>query len=122
MSELTRLLQATAAAHPRRVAVTEQDQVFSYKELWSAAAATASRLQAAGLGGRPVLLGLPPGPRWIIGLLGTWLSGAAAVPVDVTHPAARLSQIATACTAAGVLTANGRPPKWAASLSPVPFR
>ncbi|MFF1678422.1 non-ribosomal peptide synthetase [Streptomyces sp. NPDC058256] len=117
MSTLTNLLVQAATDHPDAVAAADEQQCLTYAQLWAAVGHTAHALRDAQLGGRAVLLALPPGTGWITALLAAWRAGAVAVPLDTAHPPARLAQIATACRASGVVTVNGRPPVWAGHLT-----
>ncbi|MYV88673.1 AMP-binding protein, partial [Streptomyces sp. SID1034] len=117
MTALTELLRATADRHPDRIAVAEGQSELTYAELSAATAHTAARLRVQVPGGGPVLLALAPGATWVTALLSSWHAGRPAVPVDVTHPPARLRQITTVCRATAVLTTTGTPPGWADGLT-----
>ncbi|MFC1435368.1 non-ribosomal peptide synthetase [Streptacidiphilus sp. N1-3] len=116
MSALTQQLAAVVERHPHAVAVADQHGERTYTQLWRDAARHALDLHDAGWSGRPVLLALPPGVAWVTALLGAWRAGAAAVPLDLSHPDHRLAQIADRCGAAGTVTADGTAPRWAGSL------
>ncbi|MDJ0380459.1 non-ribosomal peptide synthetase [Streptomyces sp. G-G2] len=81
-----------AAADPTAVAVREGDSTATYGALWSAAVDTAARLTEAGVRpGDVVALLLRRGPALAASVFGTWLAGAAYLPLDPNHPAERLT-------------------------------
>ncbi|WP_329110182.1 amino acid adenylation domain-containing protein [Micromonospora sp. NBC_01699] len=81
-----------AAARPDAPAVRAADRVISYGELWSAAVGTADRLSAAGVRqGDVVALLVPRGAALAAAIFGTWLAGAAYLPLDPHHPAERIA-------------------------------
>jgi amino acid adenylation domain-containing protein len=90
------MLAAQAARAPRAVAVRDRTgQALDRAALWHRAAGIATGL---------VQLGVSPGDRvglmlnrhadLVAGVLGTWLAGAAYVPLDPDFPAARLAHVA----------------------------
>ncbi|MEU5363863.1 amino acid adenylation domain-containing protein [Streptomyces sp. NPDC005925] len=82
---------ARAAAHPDRVAVATGDRSLTYAQLCDSADAIATRLVAAGVApGDRVAVALRRGPELAAALLGVLRAGAAYVPLDPAHPAARL--------------------------------
>ncbi|MEV7885145.1 non-ribosomal peptide synthetase [Streptomyces sp. NPDC002817] len=117
MSTLTRVLSRAVGEHPTAIAAADPHRHLTYGQLWEAAGHTARAMRDADLTHRAVVLALPPGTGWITALIATWRAGVVAVPVDVTHPPARLAQIATACQASGVLTATAQAPAWAGHLT-----
>ncbi|MET9659137.1 amino acid adenylation domain-containing protein [Streptomyces sp. NPDC006510] len=81
-----------AAADPAAVAVREGDRTATYGSLWSAAVDTAARLTDAGVRpGDVVALLLPRGAALAASVFGTWLTGAAYLPLDPNHPEERLT-------------------------------
>ncbi|MGW0787731.1 non-ribosomal peptide synthetase [Streptomyces sp. NPDC002911] len=81
-----------AAADPAAVAVREGDRTATYGALWSAAVDTAARLTDAGVRpGDVVALLLPRGAALAASVFGTWLAGAAYLPLDPNHPEERLT-------------------------------
>ncbi|MFE2225620.1 non-ribosomal peptide synthetase [Streptomyces kronopolitis] len=81
-----------AAADPSAVAVREGDRTATYGGLWSAAVDTAARLAEAGVRpGDVVALLLPRGAALAASVFGTWLAGAAYLPLDPNHPVERLT-------------------------------
>ncbi|MFG1879586.1 non-ribosomal peptide synthetase [Sphaerisporangium sp. NPDC049003] len=119
MSTLTDLLSISVARAPDAVAVAEDERRITYTQLWAAAGRQANALHTAGLAGEAVLLALSPGIAWVTALLGAWRAGAAAVPVDVTHPPERLARLARGCHAAGAITRTGRAPAWASTVTAI---
>ncbi|MEE1744065.1 non-ribosomal peptide synthetase [Streptomyces sp. JV184] len=117
MTALTELLRTSADRYPDKIAVVDDHHELTYTELSAAVAHTAARLRDADPDGGPVLLALAPGTAWVTALLGAWHSGRPAVPLDVTHPSARLRQIAAGCRATAILTSTGTPPGWTDGLT-----
>jgi len=85
--------QALAAEAPARVAYSFLDDAaasvvgeLSHGELDRRARAVATRLQAEGLAGKPVLLLYPQGLEYITGFFGCLYAGAIAVPVYPPNP------------------------------------
>lgn len=56
------------------------EELFTWKELASAARALASQLIRQGATGNPVILMHAPGPAFVVGLFACWYAGAIAVP------------------------------------------
>ncbi|MFE5919449.1 amino acid adenylation domain-containing protein [Streptomyces sp. NPDC056468] len=84
-------LCAQFRATPRAIAVDTGRTTLTYAELDAATGALADRLRASGV--RPGdLVGLltEPGPDTVVGVVGILRAGAGWVPMDATHPAARL--------------------------------
>ncbi|UNZ21240.1 non-ribosomal peptide synthetase [Streptomyces sp. 891-h] len=106
-----------AAAHPDRTAVTGQDPArpggdltLSYAALVGRANHLAHRLTALGAAPeRHVAVLLPRGPELLVALLAVLKSGAAYVPLDPEHPAARLESTLAATGPVCVITAPGMP-------------
>jgi len=88
------LIAAQAGRHPHATAVVGADHALSYAELDARANQVANGL--AGVGVRPgTLVGvcLDRGADMVAGMLGVLKSGAAYVPLDPDHPAARLEYL-----------------------------
>ncbi|MBP0618992.1 non-ribosomal peptide synthetase [Cupriavidus consociatus] len=93
------------AAHPQRVLAHCGAEALSYGDWWERAGRVAGGLRAAGV--RPddlVAVLLPRGLDWLIALAGILRAGAAWVPLDVSHPAARWQQVLAQARAAQILT------------------
>ncbi|MBV6701491.1 amino acid adenylation domain-containing protein [Kitasatospora aureofaciens] len=76
---------------PDAVAVVEGDRSVGYRQLWSAAHAMSALVRGAGVrAGDVVAIALPRGPELVAAVLGTWLAGAAYLPVDAAHPEERI--------------------------------
>ncbi|TDC60687.1 condensation domain-containing protein, partial [Streptomyces hainanensis] len=108
LAELARLQKATEEVGPRggiverlgarflaaadRVAVDTGTTTLTYRELDHASAALAGRLRARGVApGDLVGLLVEPGADTVVGVVGILRAGAGWVPLDATHPAARLA-------------------------------
>ncbi|WP_416904308.1 non-ribosomal peptide synthetase [Micromonospora echinospora] len=103
-------VSAWAAATPDAPAVVAGDRVTTYAELDRAAATLADRLRAAGA--RPgvrVAVRLRRSPALLVGLLAVLRTGAAYVPLDVDHPAARRAFVLDDTTPAVLLVEAGTP-------------
>jgi acyl-CoA synthetase (AMP-forming)/AMP-acid ligase II len=69
--------------------------IWTYGELPGLVAALAARLRAAGVGrGDRVLVALPSGPEFVVGVFATTLAGAVAVPVPLSCGRDRLAYVA----------------------------
>ncbi|MBR9812493.1 AMP-binding protein [bacterium] len=80
-------IRAHAAKHPDRIAFTflkgsvaAQRDDLSYARLDHQARRLAAALQAGGYTGKPILICCPPGPEFVIALLGCAYAGAIATP------------------------------------------
>ncbi|MFD0278333.1 amino acid adenylation domain-containing protein [Kitasatospora sp. NPDC127111] len=84
-------VHAQVLRSPGAVAVVEGDRSVGYRRLWSAAHVVSARLREAGVRtGDVVAVALPRGPELVAAVLGTWLAGAAYLPVDTAHPEERI--------------------------------
>ncbi|MGW2089070.1 amino acid adenylation domain-containing protein [Streptomyces sp. NPDC001880] len=81
---------ASVDATPDRIALSAEEQRFSYAELnaWSDSVAALLRTRGVARGDR-VVLRMAPGADTVAAVLGILKCGAAYVPLDVRHPAAR---------------------------------
>lgn len=87
-------LQQIFRAHPNEVALIDQDEKITYRELETAGLALAAHLQSEGVGyGEFVGLYFNSGSQAVIAMLGVLFAGAAYVPLDPKNPSSRLSQI-----------------------------
>jgi amino acid adenylation domain-containing protein len=86
------LVAEQAARTPDRIAVEDEAESMTYRELETRASALAAQLAELGIG-RGSLVGLcvPRTARLLVGLLGILKTGAAYVPVDPSYPAARVA-------------------------------
>jgi amino acid adenylation domain-containing protein len=103
---LVSLFAAQVRSAPDAVAAVGPDgRALSYRELDGLSSALAARLAAAGVRpGDRVAVCLPRDLRMLVALLGVLRAGAAYVPVDPTHPAARRELILGEAGPATVLT------------------
>ncbi|MGX7829581.1 non-ribosomal peptide synthetase [Actinokineospora sp. 24-640] len=96
------------AEDPDAPALRHDGEETTYGALWAAATATAEALTDAGVGnGDVVALLLRRGPELAAGVFGTWLAGAAYMPLDPTHPEQRIAYQIEDSGAAVVLTGPG---------------
>ncbi|MGZ4432224.1 MAG: amino acid adenylation domain-containing protein, partial [Trebonia sp.] len=99
------LILARAAERPDAVAVTGDGAWLSYGELRHGAGALARQLRDSGVGPESVVgLSLERGPALVTAILGTWLAGAAYLPLDPAHPADRRDFMLADAGASVVLT------------------
>ncbi|MGX9964893.1 amino acid adenylation domain-containing protein [Roseomonas sp. F4] len=91
---LVGLIEATLAAQPMAEALIFEGRAMTYGELDRRSAALAGALAARGIGpGDVVAVALERSFELIVALLGTIRSGAAYLPLDATHPPARIARI-----------------------------
>ena len=100
------LFAAQVARTPAAVAVVYQDRSLTYRGLDQAANGLAHLLIGAGVGtGQVVALLLPRGVQAITAILAVLKTGAAYLPLDPTHPDARIGLLlADAAPAAAITT------------------
>jgi non-ribosomal peptide synthetase component F len=85
-----RILEVAARA-PQQLALVERARAWTYAEFAQSAARLARRLGASAIGkGDVIAICAPPGASMVIAQLGTWLAGAAFLPLDPSYPRARL--------------------------------
>jgi amino acid adenylation domain-containing protein len=100
-----RRFEAQADAHPARVAVDGLDGSLTYAQANAAANRLARHLRQCGVGaGAPVGLLTARTARMAVGVIAIMKTGAAYVPLDPGHPAARLDAILRDSGAAVVVT------------------
>ncbi|MBE1530655.1 non-ribosomal peptide synthetase [Actinomadura algeriensis] len=86
------LFAAQAARTPDAVALVAGSIAVGYRELEARAGRLAHHLRDIGVGPESVVgLCLPNGVDMIAAILGVWQAGAAYLPLDPAHPAARLA-------------------------------
>jgi thioester reductase-like protein len=81
--------------HAARTAVeTAEGRVWSYAELWARSLALRSYFEGVGVTkGSLVALVLPRSPEFVASLIAVWLCEAVALPVDVSLPPQRITQM-----------------------------
>ena len=108
-----------ALRQPRAVAMTADDGLWTYGELYECAGRLASFLRGRNIGkGQHVALFLPAGPDLVIAQLAVMMTGAAFVPIDLATPGARLAFLIQDCQAALVL-ANSKSPETLPASAPI---
>lgn len=91
---LVEVIEKAFADHAGREAVRFDGESLSYAELDRRSAALARQLIAAGAGrDRRVAVALPRSTELLIGLVAILRSGAAYMPVDLSHPAERIERM-----------------------------
>ncbi|MEU3619749.1 non-ribosomal peptide synthetase [Streptomyces sp. NPDC006872] len=111
---LVELFRATAARHPRRNAVSDDRQTFTYEELDRRSDALAAHLGTRGVGREDrVVVHRPRSCEVFVALLGILKAGAVYVAVDVRYPDSRRDLMIRRSGAKTVVTEPG----WAARLS-----
>jgi len=99
------LFSAHAANTPDRIALSWQEEQFSYADLDAGSTRIAHALQSKGIGrGHLVGLFLERGPQMVTALLGVLKSGAGYVPLDPSYPQDRLAYMAADANLAMLLT------------------
>ncbi|MBH1937166.1 amino acid adenylation domain-containing protein, partial [Streptomyces sp. AV19] len=96
------------AATPDATAVVYADQELTYRQLDELADGLAAELVAAGAGpDRIVAVAVPRSAELMVALLGVLKSGAAYLPLDLDHPAERLSGMVEDAVPVAVVTVAG---------------
>lgn len=86
------LFQKRALTDPLRVALVHDGRTMSYGELETLSDRLARKLAGQHIGAEDfVALALPRSPELVVAMLAVLKAGAAYLPVDVTHPADRIS-------------------------------
>ncbi|MFD3546462.1 amino acid adenylation domain-containing protein [Streptomyces sp. NPDC058655] len=84
------LFRSSIAIDPERIALSCEEQRFSYRQLEEWSDTIGWLLQENGVRpGDRVALRMPPGPEAVASMLGILKAGAAYVPLDVRHPPTR---------------------------------
>ncbi|MCO6179730.1 amino acid adenylation domain-containing protein [Ciceribacter sp. RN22] len=105
---LVEVIDEAFADHAGRVAVRFGDETLSYAELDRRSAALARQLIAAGAGrDRRIAVALPRSTELLIGLVAILRSGAAYMPVDLSHPAERIERMLARGTPVLALAPDG---------------
>jgi amino acid adenylation domain-containing protein/thioester reductase-like protein len=102
-------LRAQVQSRSDAVAIeVDGESVFTYAQLWQRACAIAARLEGA----RLVALHLDRSPELVAAMVGTWLAGAAFVPVLPELPEARRRLMLEETAARHVIVADDAVPAW----------
>ena len=105
---IAELIASQAAQAPDAIAVCCEETHVSYRQLLEKAALLGGYLRAVGAGQETVVgLCLNRGPDLVTAILGTWLAGAAYLPLDPGDPPSRLGFM-LADSRAAVLVTRGR--------------
>ncbi|HTD76171.1 MAG TPA: condensation domain-containing protein, partial [Chloroflexota bacterium] len=102
---LHELVAERAEKQPDAVAVIDGTREVTYRELMAAARSIAQQLQKMGVGPEQVV-GVAMERSWemVATLLGVMTAGGAYLPLDASHPKARLAQVLTDSRASVVIT------------------
>ncbi|WP_310786038.1 AMP-binding protein [Mycobacterium sp. Z3061] len=103
---IPQVFAARVAAHPHAPALTFDDRTWTYQQLDTASTQLAHHLHTA-YGARPgtvIALLLPRSDTAITAILAVLKTGAAYLPIDPQHPAARVAFMLTDTTPLAVLT------------------
>ncbi|MFB7945426.1 amino acid adenylation domain-containing protein [Kitasatospora phosalacinea] len=99
---------ARVAQAPDAPAVHGAAGATSYRQLWRAARAVERQLAAVGAGrGEVVAVAAARGPELAAAVLGSWLAGAAYLPLDPEHPEQRIAYQLADSGVRAVLTGPG---------------
>ncbi len=103
---LVELFQTTAARHPRRIAIVDQEVRMSFKRLDQLSNQLARCLQSEGeiKRGDRVMLRCQSGYQMIIGILAILKAGGTYVPIDPKYPLDRIQNIRSICNPKLLLT------------------
>ncbi|WP_033821700.1 amino acid adenylation domain-containing protein, partial [Kitasatospora sp. MBT63] len=113
------LIDRRAALTPDAVAVTAADETLDHRTLAARSTALAATLRARGIGpGSLVAVHLERTARLPVALLAVLRTGAAYLPLDPAHPAARLAFL-LADSGADLLLTDRRPPAELLDVAPV---
>ncbi|MBC7303623.1 MAG: amino acid adenylation domain-containing protein, partial [Nocardia sp.] len=108
VATLVDLLARQADSSPLAHAVTAGDATITYRDLDERSTRLARRLIERGAGpGAVVALALPRGTRLIVAMLAVLKSGAAYLPLDLTHPPERLEYVIGQADPAVVVVEDG---------------
>ncbi|PJJ04981.1 amino acid adenylation domain-containing protein [Streptomyces sp. 2333.5] len=89
------------------VAIEDDSQKVTYRQLWGAAQVTRSLLLNSGIGaGSVVAVMAPRSANLAAAVLGIWLAGSAYLPIDPEHPAHRIAYQLADSGAKAVLVAS----------------
>ena len=122
---LQRLVLATAARTPDRLAIIDGNRRLSYAEVARSAQALARVLRARGVGrGDRVLLFLPNGAELVLAMLAVLEAGAVMVPVHPQTKASQLAYLLRDTEAVGLIAHGSLTASWRAALAEagVPLR
>ena len=99
------MIAAQAHQTPDTTAVSDEKESLAYAELDARANQIARRLVAAGIAPRGrVAIAMDRTAMTVAAMIGVWRAGCAYVPLDMTMPAARLSQILDGAGIAAILS------------------
>ncbi|MER7707475.1 amino acid adenylation domain-containing protein [Kitasatospora sp. NPDC097605] len=115
------LFRRRSASAPDAVAVVDGERVLSYGDLDRESDRLAARLTATGVRrGDRVGVVMERGADLFVAFLGVWKAGAAYVPVNVDHPAARIERMLADAGVAVALCAGATRGAVPAGVEPVP--
>lgn len=104
-SSVPELFARRAAAAGDARAIVCGDREVSYRQLATSVGRLAARLRQAGVGPECVVgVCLETSPEAVVALLGVLASGGAFLPLDPSHPPARLAELASGAGAVAVVT------------------
>jgi len=90
---------------PGAVAIEQGERAVTYRQLWAAATSVREELIQTGVGsGDIVAIAASRSPELLATALGTWLAGAAYLPMDPEHPQTRLHYVLTDAGAKVLIT------------------
>lgn len=102
---LAELFAAQAARSPQAIAVEDDNETLTYRELDTRANHLAGRLNAYGAGPETIIaVALPRSTRLVTALLAIVKTGAAYLPIDTQYPSERTAHILTDAAARLLIT------------------
>src|SRR3990167_3825123 len=96
-------LEETAEKCPEKIAITDKNQSFSYKELKQNALKMAQAIQGIGKS-KPVAIFLQKSCYSVISFMGTLYTGNFYVPLDIKSPKERLEKVIQDLGPAAIIT------------------
>lgn len=100
-------LQEIVQQYPDAAAIVDRGHACSYRQLWQEAQGVAAYLAANGIGREDIVgINIAKSKDYIVCLLGTWMKGAAFMPLDPSLPKERLNYIIAEAEPKHILSAS----------------
>ncbi|WP_159425232.1 non-ribosomal peptide synthetase [Streptomyces sp. TLI_053] len=113
---VTELFLGHSRRTPSATALVTAEHSWNYRQLADASGRIAAGLVDRGVApGSVVALGLPRSPEFVAAALGVLRAGCSFFPLDTEQPPRRLAYLLADTGSAGLITADGGRPAWAAA-------